>query len=212
MKSFLALLTVPIMLLNFGGGIVGGIWLLFLGKWALVVGVLLVSWAGGGFAVSLVMMPGNLLFGLPSTKLLQRGNTVLAYVFAALCWIYNYLIMTAWSVVAFVFVLSHYAGGSIWPYLLFAYSAATGLWTYMAQHETRGGNEDAPGTTVPVFFACVGAVTMMGITLWGNANVVSLASAFGAAMCVSLVIQSISFFSMARALRAEMAASSQPLQ
>ena len=72
-NAILGLISIPIMLLNFGGGIVGGIWLATLGKWGLLglgVASMLLSSSGLG----LVLTPG-LLFAVPGGLALDVENT-----------------------------------------------------------------------------------------------------------------------------------------
>ena len=75
MKALTALFTlvaIPLMLMNFCGGLVSGIWLAFFGEWRIIINGLLVGWFST-FAISIALIP-SLLFALPTAKLIERGN------------------------------------------------------------------------------------------------------------------------------------------
>src|SRR4051794_30045324 len=70
MQAFLLLILIPIILLNFLGGIVGGIWLTLRGEWALVgFGVLYMI--ASPFFLSLAMLPG-MAVGVPAAMTMRR--------------------------------------------------------------------------------------------------------------------------------------------
>jgi hypothetical protein len=63
LNRILEILAIPIMVLNFGSGIVGGVWLIFLGKWKLLgIGVLLLFTSH--WFLSLLMIPGIFISGI----------------------------------------------------------------------------------------------------------------------------------------------------
>jgi hypothetical protein len=57
MQALIALLVLPLMLLNVLGGIVGGIWLIVLGEWG-ALGVALIAIVFGAIICSFALMPG----------------------------------------------------------------------------------------------------------------------------------------------------------
>ena len=130
----ISVLSLPVMLLNFGGGIVGGIWPLILGNWALV-GLGLLSMFISSIGLSLALAPG-LLFSGPGVLALGHRRYVIGSIALLLGNLWTFVVMTVWCVGSFYVVFrSYYIGGSIWPYLLWAYGMATGPWTYMAARE-----------------------------------------------------------------------------
>jgi hypothetical protein len=74
-QAILGLASIPVMLLNFWGGIVGGIWLAILGKWDLI-GLGIVSMLISSFGLGLALTPG-FLFLAPAGLALDRGNNVI---------------------------------------------------------------------------------------------------------------------------------------
>jgi hypothetical protein len=85
--------------------------------------------------LGLALAPG-LIFGAPAMAL-EKGKTIIAGVLIALSNLWTCTVMTVWCLGSFYVVFARYETGSIWPYLLWAYSTATGPWTYMAM--TGGG-------------------------------------------------------------------------
>jgi hypothetical protein len=58
--TIIRLISIPVMLLNLGGGIVGGIWLVVLGKWGLL-GIGLASVFISSIGLGLALTPSMLL-------------------------------------------------------------------------------------------------------------------------------------------------------
>lgn len=187
--ALLGVLSFPVMLLNFGGGIVGGIWLLIIGNWSLL-GLGVFSMFVSSFLLGLVLAPG-LVFTAPAALAFQNGRQVIGSLCALIGNLYTSAIMTIWCVGCFYVVLvSYYRGGSIWPYLLWAYGMATGPWTYMAAREGR----DAIGSSLSAFGACIGAIAIMGTLLVAaRPNLTDI----GIAFCIPLLIVIIGQFSLA---------------
>lgn len=178
-------LSVPVMLLNFGGGIVGGIWLIVIGNWGLLgLGILLMFVSS--IALGLVLAPG-LIFAGPAALLMDRGRNVFGMLFALLGNIYTFVVMTFWCVGCFYVVFrNYYQGGSIWPYLLWTYGMATGPWTYMAARE----GQDSIGSSLSAFGACIGAIAMMGTMLFEtHPTIVDIAIAFCLPLSLVVLLQ-----------------------
>ena len=102
--AFLAIsvLTLPLILLNGFGGVVGGVWLAVLREWTPLLRGILAS-LFGPLAISVVLMPGAFLFATPAAMLMQKGRLVLASPFILLAQTYTHLIVAAWAI--FVFCL-----------------------------------------------------------------------------------------------------------
>ncbi len=191
LATIISLLSIPVTLLNFGGGIIGGIWLAVLGKWGLL-GIGVASMFISSFGLGLILMPG-MLFAMPGALALERGK----YVVGILCLLagnlWTFVVMTVWSVGCFYVVFNNYynGDGSVWPYLLGAYSMATGPWTYMA---ARGGRDET-GSTMGAFGACVGAIAIMGIILFqDHPSIVDAAIAFCIPILIVLIFQTFLSF------------------
>ena len=185
----MAVFTIPVMILNLLGGIVSGIWLIFLGKLGLVVWAILI-YIISVYGISLLLMPG-LLLALPMQWALETRRYVLAYFFGPLSTLWTYVVMTAYCVWSFLFIINNHDSGSIWPYLLLGYSVATAPWGYMASKE----GPDSTGSTIGAFFCCLGGIVMMIVTLFSDKITnVKLIISFDAVMAVAWILQTALFF------------------
>jgi hypothetical protein len=135
LNKILGTLTVPIMFLNFGGGIVGGIWLAFLGEWKLIgIGILLLFTSH--WILSILMMPGMPIVAL-AAHLLQKKNPI-GYFVGYLSQLYTNVLIVGTCVLAF-FICARFYNGPIdfgfTPYLLWSWGMALGPWQYFASKE-----------------------------------------------------------------------------
>jgi hypothetical protein len=185
------------MTLNMFSGVIGRIWLGVIGNWGLIgvgVAAIFISSIGLGLALA----PG-LIFGAPAMMALEKGKTIIAGVLFALSNLWTCAVMTVWCLGSFYVVFARYEGGSIWPYLLWAYSTATGPWTYMAM--TPGeGRDTATGASFGAFGTCVGAIAMMAVILCKEQpSIVDLLIAFCVPLAVVFVTQVWVGFMVAKA-------------
>lgn len=136
METIFTIIMLPMLLLNMLGGIVSGIWLIFIGEWRmLLLGVAII--VGGNLIASIALMPGMVLT-VPGMALHESGGArkSLAYplLFGGILWIY--LVMSAWAIGAFIIFMRSADSRSWIPLLIWSYGVATAQWTYMAQKET----------------------------------------------------------------------------
>ena len=135
LASIIEILAIPIMVLNFGGGIVGGIWLAFLGEWKLL-GIGIVLLFTSHWFLSLLMMPGLLVSGIAMS--FAEKNKFLLYLFGFLSQIYTNALIVATCVIAFFICSSFYKqpiGIHYVPYLLWSWGMALGPWQFFASKE-----------------------------------------------------------------------------
>lgn len=186
MAGFIAIVSLPILLLNFLSGIVGGIWLAVLGEWRLLFIGLGVTFTGA-FAIGFALMP-SLIFALPLQSAVERRSISGVLFFLSLNLLWTYLLIAAWCVGAFYLISQNYTLSPALPYLLWAYSIAVGPWTFLAKKDAQTGNTHA---AFPTFFACVGCAAMMLITLssFGLPTIQTLATAFSIFLGISFVLQ-----------------------
>ena len=134
-SRILKILTVPIMFLNLGGGILGGIWLAFLGEWKLIgIGVLLFFISH--WILSILMMPGIPIAAI-GAHLLERKNP-LGYFVGYLSQLYTNILIVGTCVLAFFICSSFYRGSIVFgyiPYLLWSWGMALGPWQFFASKE-----------------------------------------------------------------------------
>jgi hypothetical protein len=186
MGAFFSLLVLPIAILNFAGGIVGGIWLAVLGQWSLL-GVGLAAGIASTMMLGLLLMPG-MLFAAPAAVAMEKGHYVIGILSGAIALLWTHVVVIAWCLVTFSFVVEQSKAGPIWPYLLWAYSVATGPWTYMASRETQA-NPNSPAD-ITAFFACLGAAAMMATyVLISRPTIYAVGIAFVAPMGVCFLFQ-----------------------
>jgi hypothetical protein len=157
-----AIFMVPMFILNSLAGLVGGVWLLWLGDWKLVlVGFLAAACAP--LWTSILLLPG-LVFAGPGIAAIERGYTVTGIALASLSGLWTYIVVTIWCIAAFWYVPHYWTHGQpIVPFLLFAYSVATSPWAIMAQKESQGGGGEAAQFTLSA--ACVGCALILGYVL-----------------------------------------------
>src|SRR5262249_34621293 len=147
----------PIMILNFFSGIVGGVWLAILGHWHLVIIGLVLSFAGT-FVVSLLLMP-SLVLTLPVLSIEKLAKSKLAMIPLMLLSVgYTYCVMGVWAIGVFWYFSKDVGYDARIPTLLWSYSTATAVWSYMAQKEAQTGNEYS---SFSAFFNQIGCIALM---------------------------------------------------
>ena len=157
-----AILVVPIIILNSLAGLVGGVWLLWLGEWKLVLGGFLLS-VFAPFWASLLVMPG-MIFAIPGIAAIERGNTWIGTILVSLSGLWTYTVVTIWCLVAFWYVPQFGSNSDPFlPFLLFAYAVATAPWALMAQKETQSGG--GSGAQLTVSGACLGCALILAYVL-----------------------------------------------
>lgn len=134
-NRIIEILSLPIILLNMFGGIVGGIWLAVLGKWELIgIGILLML-------ISRLMLPILMIPGLPIAGIsiyFYEKKSFLRHLFGFISQLYTNILIVATCVFAFFVCSSFYTGdigvGYI-PYLLWSWVMALGPWQFFASKE-----------------------------------------------------------------------------
>lgn len=161
-EGALGLLLISIFIFNTFGGIVGGIWLLILGQWRIVL---------GGFFASLSMPWWWVIVSLPSLGLAAlliffHNKTKLGVAFIGLIsGLYDSFLIIGWITLVFVFFLikSIDYDISIFPILLYSYSVATSPLLYMASKEPP----DSPNTNLTMLIIVIGSILFVILSLIG---------------------------------------------
>ena len=154
METVFAILAIPVMLLNFLAGIVGGIALLLKGEWgafALGLGYGLL----GPLLIGFLMLPGLLVAAPLAAKGVQKSGLLTGF-FGLLAMSWTYVVMTFTSVTIFAIITAVPESGFF--HLLWGYSSVTAPWSYMANKERQSGNPDA---AIPVFFLQLATISML---------------------------------------------------
>lgn len=127
--------SVPIMFLNMGGGIVGGIWLAILGEWRLLgIGIFLLVISTP--ILSLLMLPGLLIAGF-GAHLYEKKNPF-RHLMGYISLLYTNILIVGTCVFAFLICSRFYSGNTIFgyvPYLLWSWGMALGPWQFFASKE-----------------------------------------------------------------------------
>jgi hypothetical protein len=176
MELLFKVFQLPIIVLNFFGFIISGIWLLVIGQWRLVVVGFLISMFAP-FMLGLAILP-SMIFDGPAIYFAKRKVTIGLYFFGFLSSVYIYIVIAAWcSGVTFNF-LRDAPSHAFWPLLIWSYGVATSPWSYMAQRD------QSIASFLTVFFTQVGFIVMMvcialGIDLVDALQVFALVLAVG---------------------------------
>ena len=184
MRSMLIILFLPVMALNFFGGIIGGIWLMILGEWG-AIGTALGAAIFGVFFCGFLLMPG-LLFSAPGLALYERRGVLrlISYPLLLVGFLWTFIVMSIWALGMFHSFLAKSDSSSLVSMMMVAFGAATGPWSYMAQQEARGGNEYSSLTAM--FLSLASGVTLF-LLVFTEMNTFEV---FG----IFLVIMGIVFF------------------
>jgi hypothetical protein len=186
MQSLLALVIIPLVLLNAFGGIASGIWLAVLGEWW-ALGYGLIGLLLSHFFLAFVLAPGLIILLAPAGILFEKQRPFLALPLLLLGTAYIYLVMTAWCLLAFVVFTTRADGETFWPLLIWSYGVALGPWVYMAQKEEQAGGGDT--SAVATLCAQVAYVIMALVSIFGRSTLVELAVVFGAVMLLGMLVQ-----------------------
>lgn len=133
--TMIEILNLPLIILNMGSGIIGGIWLAFLGEWQLIgIGVFLLFTAR--WLISLLLMV-SLPLAAAAAHFYNKNNTIFL-LFGFLSQLYTNLLIVGTCVLAFVICTSPIKVdvGVYWiPYLLWSWGMALGVWQFFASKE-----------------------------------------------------------------------------
>ncbi len=186
MNVIIGLLMVPLALLNFFGGIISGIWLAFLGEWA-VIGIGLVALVGGHFLISLALIP-MMAMAIPGGALAEKGHILSAITFTFFSNTYLALVMTIWCLGCFYILVGRLdSADAVIPCVIWSYGVALGPWMFMAQKEAQSSG-GADMSSITTFFCQVAFVTMAIAFFVGPYSIERLAVFFGAVMAVGLIV------------------------
>ncbi len=154
MEAIGLLFALPIMLLNFLGGIVGGIGLIVQGDWTRFFVGLAYAFTGG-FIVSILMLP-SLIFMPLVIWAGNRDNTTIALLGAIPSLIWTYVVIAATCVTVFAAMVKGSDGDFF--HLLWGYSTATGPWSFLANKDRQSGETKS---TTTLLFIQFGTMAMM---------------------------------------------------
>jgi hypothetical protein len=170
MKSLIGLFSiamVPIAVLNLAGGIIAGIWLLFAGEWwAVLQGISLGIL--GPLIISILLAPG-MIFAIPISRLLERGQGVLVTILAIPISLWTFLVMAGWATASFWYFVASGTFEYRWSFAVLAYAVAVAPWNYLAQKETQSDPDSMSGFSASML--SLGAAISLFICLVNNGNI-----------------------------------------
>lgn len=183
MKVLLAIfsaIAAIIVALNILGGIVGGIWLGFLGQWhSIFVGV--GGLIGGSFLLSFALMPGFLL-AIPAAKFAERNNNFAAYTFLVFGGVYTFGVLSTWCTAIMWYFVHRSTGGALIPLLLWSYGVAIGTLSYIASKEPEHENSG-----ITVMFAAAAYIAGALWVYFGDPTVLELFILFACILALGMV-------------------------
>lgn len=185
MQAIVALLAIPLMVLNYLGGIGSGIWLGILGEW----------WAIGyglaallaHFVLAFALMPALLFLG-PAAALADRLYFAVSFVFVLLGNLYIYAVVTFWCLFVLVFFMRQSSPDTFWPLLIWSYGVAMAPWMHMASKEDP--NSGGASSSAALLAQLAYVVTALMLIL-GSPTLVTAAIVFGSIMAIGALVQSV---------------------
>lgn len=166
------LLSFPIMVLNLLGGLTGGIWLLFLGQWKIVVGSLIVAMFGSYVLMAPLLL--GLIFAIPVNTALKRGQMKWVSFLAGISMLYKTSIMVIWACGVLILFCEKAQQYPILPFLLTSYGVATTPWASMASAESDSSGFN-PGALM-TFWLSAGYIGAIAVRLCGGSYLYCFAS------------------------------------
>lgn len=198
MVLFMAL-QVPMVLLNMLGGVIAGIWLLWLGQWGVAFKALLIT-VFAAWVIGFALMPSLILAPL-ATWAEKRDLRFLLYITAGLGQGYTIAVMVIWSSYILVYFLRRAETIPMLPLVLCYYEVTTSPWAFLAAKDQQSDSNS--NSVFHVFFLQVGClISALGIWMagWGPASAFLI---MGCSMAVSWGVQMVIFHFQLKAERTQ---------
>lgn len=164
--------VVTVSIINISAGIVGGIWLLFLGQWWWVFMGIIYSMFGH-YMLAIILL-ASLIFGGPGVFFFEKRKYILATPFILLNQLFIALLIYLSVMYVFGFFTQLTFEVNAIPVLLLAYAVAFAPWSYMAQQDRQTGNENAHTAIFSAQAGFILGLIIMFITGHGVALTVGL--------------------------------------
>jgi hypothetical protein len=136
MKKVFEALVLPVAFMNIVSGVIGGIWLLVLGEWRLIlIGLLLTFTAHWHLSLLLLISTPLDIIGM---RLYDKGSKW-HYLFVYISLLYANLLLFASCILAYIICTSFFDGEigiALLPYALWSWGMALGPWRFLV---SRGG-------------------------------------------------------------------------
>jgi hypothetical protein len=153
-------------IINISAGIIGGIWILLLGQWSMIVQGILYGIISP-FILGMVLVVG-LIFGGPGMILLEKRKYISGYLLLLLSSVFDMIIIF----VSVMYIFGIFASMSLEinfiPVLLFAYAVSFSPWSYMAQKDASAGNGNSK---VQIIWGQIGFLLGLAFTFFTGIGV-----------------------------------------
>jgi hypothetical protein len=144
-QNIIITLSLPIIIFNWLGGVVAGIWLAILGKWSIIIYGLIAAFTAH-FLLGFVLMLG-LIFGAPAIYFVNKNYKIPAMFFGFLSLVVTIGIISFWCLAVFFQFMKNAEINSWVPLAIWSYGVATIPLQYLASKE-----KDNEYTASTVFF------------------------------------------------------------
>ena len=179
-------LLIPLSNLNYFGGIVGGVWLLFLGEWKLLIIGIITAVTAHWFLGLLFLL--EFIFAAPAMFFYRKNIKVLFHIFGTLAVLLRTSIITLWCIGMLVFLFEKYTSTPLLPILLFAYSVINAPISYLAIKDLQGGADEAVFTTLIME---IGLIIVFSILLIADISVKNAMVILGSVLLIGGFFQYI---------------------
>jgi len=150
-----AIVSVPLIVLNLLGGIISFIWLAILGEWSTILyGSLYIIF--GSWLVGIFLIPG-MIFMIPIVFFEKKKNTAGLAISGFMNLFYVFAVIAGSSYLIYLNITDNLTNVHLLPLLIWSYSVAISPWTYMASKEERSST-GFDGTLVTLYFTEIGLV------------------------------------------------------
>ncbi len=186
LMGLIAVLSVPLMILNMLGGLVSGIWLAILGEWSVIGGGIFLLFVSS-WLLGFALMPSLPLY-VSAIYCGKKGKTFGLFCFSALGSLYIYALITVWCCGILYLFVKDATVSDLVPRLIWSYGAATGPWGYMA-YKDRDSAGELSGSAIATIASQFSYIVLMLLIIFTPLTVIGGIKVFGGVMLVALVVQ-----------------------
>jgi hypothetical protein len=164
----------------------GGIWLLILGEWRLVLAGFVLSCVSL-LVVEFALAP-SLIFAFPAAHPLRNGNAAVGFAVGMLSSLYATILFALWCMLVFWHFEIRATQSSYIPTLLWSYAIAVVPLSSLAGVRDLRNNVAA---AIPNFFAHVGYLFMLVPAIFFNVAIDQLVMLFAAVNLIGLILGTV---------------------
>ncbi|HYG23359.1 MAG TPA: hypothetical protein VEH04_11300 [Verrucomicrobiae bacterium] len=185
--SLVAILVLPLMILNMLGGLISAIWLLVLGEWK-PVALGSVTFLFSGPALGMALIPSVIFAMRPAEQCERSGNQVGVLIFGFVGFAYTFALFSVWCMAVMLCAVRISSGSTLLPLLLWSYGVALSPILWLAKKDQEGGRNEFSAIGVLVF--SVAYILTAGSILFGN-PLGKPAPLFGAVVLLGVLLMAV---------------------